>query len=311
MLPLQDNLLLQEAQKFSADSLKAGAQKAIDTLSTTSPEALLSHLWQQCIDFGLKVLGALAIYLIGGWIIKQVKKSLNKALTRRKLDATLISFANSLTGIVLWIILIVMVIGILGINTTSFAALLASGGVAIGMAFSGTLQNFSGGIMLLIFKPFKAGDFIEAQGFTGQVHEVNISSTKLITPDNRLIIIPNGALFNGNINNISAHPFRRVETQVSVSYGSDAEAVRAAILDILKTEPLIHYAGEESPEVQDPVVALVKMNNSSVDFIVRVWCRSEDYWTVLFSINEKIYAGLPGRGINFPFPQLDVHVINQ
>ena len=277
-----------------------------DSLTSTPPDELMHTLVQDGLHFGLKVLAALALFLIGGWIIKLIKRAMNRGLVRRKAEPVIISFVGSLVSVTLWILLIILTISTLGINTTSLAALLAAGGMAIGMALSGTVQNFAGGIMLLVFKPFKSGDMIEAQGHIGKVSEINIISTKIVTPDNRTVILPNGALSNGNINNITSLPLRRVETTVTVSYGSDAAAVREAILDILKADPRILDA--TTPGAADPMVALRAMKESSVEFIVRGWARSEDYWDVLFSMNESIYTGLPERGIAFPFPQLDVHL---
>ena len=304
---LQDSLAVLAAHRMAqADTVATGGRSLSDTLSNSTPQELLTTLLQDGLHFGLKVLAALAIYLIGGWIIKLIKRALRRGFEHRKTEPVIASFVGSLVSVTLWILLIILTIGTLGINTTSLAALLAAGGVTIGMALSGTVQNFAGGIMLLIFKPFKSGDLIEAQGHTGWVSEINIISTKLRTPDNRIVVLPNGALSNGNINNISALPLRRVETAVTVSYGTDAQAVREAILDILKDHPKILNA--ETPGAADPIVALRSMKESSVELIVRVWARSEDYWDVLFSINELIYAGLPERGISFPFPQLDVHL---
>ena len=296
------------AEKFSPDSLKAGTRQLIDTLTTTPPNEILHTLAHDGIAFGLKVLAALLIYLVGGWIIKLVRKAMTRGFERKKADAALKSFLTSLVTISLWILLIVMTISTLGIDTTSLAALLAAGGMAIGMALGGTVQNFAGGIMLLIFKPFKAGDLIEAQGFTGKVTEINIVSTKLTTLDNRIIILPNGALSNGNINNISALPIRRVDTTVSVTYGSDVEKVKSILLDILKADSRILDA--ETPGAADPMVRLVKLGESSIDFVVRAWTAGDEYWNVLFDFNEAVYKALPENGISFPFPQLDVHIKN-
>lgn len=304
---LQDSLAILAAQTMSQpDSIKAGGRQLMDTITSTPPQELMHMIVQDGLHFGLKVLAALALFLIGGWIIKLIKRAMNRGLVRRKAEPVIISFVGSLVSVTLWVLLIILTISTLGINTTSLAALLAAGGMAIGMALSGTVQNFAGGIMLLVFKPFKSGDMIEAQGHTGKVTEINIISTKIITPDNRIIILPNGALSNGNINNITALPIRRVETSVTVSYGADADAVRTAILDILKADPRILNA--ETPGAADPMVALRVMKESSVEFIVRVWARTEEYWDVLFSMNESIYTGLPQHGITFPFPQLDVHL---
>ena len=185
---------------LQADSIKVKTAETLAALKDTEPNVLLQNLGQQALHFGLKVLAALAIYIIGAWLIKRITKMVAKGLEKKASDAALASFVKSLVSITLWVLLIIITVGALGINTTSLAALLAAGGMAIGMALSGTVQNFAGGIMLLVFKPIKAGDFIEAQGFTGTVSEINITSTKLITRDNRVVFIPNGALSSGNIN---------------------------------------------------------------------------------------------------------------
>ena len=303
---LQDSLVLLAQKMSQADSLKADGRQLMDTIASTPPQELMHTLLMDCLHFGLKVLAALALFIIGGWVIKLIKRAMSRGFERRKTEPVIITFVGSLVSVTLWILLIILTISTLGINTTSLAALLAAGGVTIGMALSGTVQNFAGGIMLLIFKPFRSGDFIEAQGNIGKVTEINIISTKLTTPDNRVVILPNGSLSNGIINNITTLPVRRVETTVTVSYGSDAAAVREAILDILKSDSRILDAG--TPGADDPMVALRAMKESSVEFIVRVWARSEDYWNVLFALNESIYSELPRRGIAFPFPQIDVHL---
>ncbi|MBP5721341.1 MAG: mechanosensitive ion channel, partial [Bacteroidales bacterium] len=249
------------------------------------------------------------IYILGAWIVKLVRKILKRGFERKKTEATVAGFVISLVTILLWIIIIVLTISTLGINTSSLAALLAAGGVAIGMSLSGTVQNFAGGIMLLIFKPFKAGDFIEALGYTGIVKEVNIVSTKLATTDNRLIILPNGALSSGNINNISTNPLRRVDITVSVKYGSDVEQVKAALLDIASDDARVLLSTTKG--ASDPFVGLIALKESSVDFVLRAWVETADYWPVFFALNEAIYSQLPKKyGISFPFPQLDVHIQN-
>ena len=303
---LQDSLALLAQKMSQPDSLKAEGRQLMDTITSTPPQELMHTLLLDGLHFGLKVLAALALFIIGGWVIKLIKRAMGRGFERRKTEPVIITFVGSLVSVTLWILLIILTIGTLGINTTSLAALLAAGGVTIGMALSGTVQNFAGGIMLLIFKPFRSGDMIEAQGHTGQVTEINIISTKLTTPDNRIVILPNGALSNGVINNITTLPLRRVETTVTVSYGSDAATVREVILDILKADPRILDA--TTPGAADPMVGLRAMKDSSVEFIVRVWARAENYWDVLFAMNESIYTELPARGIAFPFPQLDVHL---
>lgn len=309
------NLILQaeaaiDPAKFSADSLKTASEKTIETLQNTEPSVLLQNLTEQAIHFGLKVLAALAIYLIGGWLIKIIKNAVSKGMQRHKTEITLVSFVNSLVSISLWVILIIITVGALGINTTSLAALLAAGGMAIGMALSGTVQNFAGGIMLLVFKPFKAGDFIEAQGFSGIVTAINITSTKLTTLDNRVVYIPNGALSSGNINNYSVNPLRRVDIPVSLSYGCDIKKAKELIINIIRENQKV--LDKKTPGVPaDPFVALLSMKDDSIEVITRSWTSSADYWDVYFWITENIYTRLPQNGFSFPFPQLDVHIKNQ
>jgi small conductance mechanosensitive channel len=256
------------------------------------------------------VLGALLIYIIGAWLIRVIRRAVGRMLARRKAEATLTTFVDSLVSIGLWVILIVITVSALGVNTTSLAALLAAGGMAIGMALSGTVQNFAGGIMLLLFKPFKVGDYIEAQGFAGTVKEVNIVSTKILTVDNREIILPNGALSNGNINNVTAKDLRRVDVPVSVAYGSDAQAVKDAALEIVRSIP--QFLDSKTPGAADPMAALTDLGDSSVNFVIRAWVKTPDYWTARFALTEAIYMQLPDRyGIQFPFPQMDVHIKNE
>jgi len=288
------------------DSTRAALHEIKETLSTSSAEEILSSLATEAVHFGLKVAAALAIYLIGGWIIRRIKKGMRKGFERRGTDQTISTFTLSLVSISLWVLVIILTVSALGLNTSSLAALLAAGGLAIGMALSGTVQNFAGGIMILAFKPFKAGDYIEAQGYAGTVTAVTIASTKLLTIDNRVVILPNGALANGNINNFSAMPLRRVDQLVSISYGIDAAKAKEAILDLVRTHPAVLDASTEG--AADPFVAVAELSESAVRYTVRVWVKSADYWTVFFYLNETLYTELPKRGVSFPFPQLDVHI---
>ncbi|MBR1509911.1 MAG: mechanosensitive ion channel [Bacteroidales bacterium] len=295
------------AVEVSADSLEAKKAMLAEKIMNTPPKDLLADLGEQAIQFGLKVLAALLIYIIGAWLIRVIRRAVRRGFERRKAEPTLASFVDSLVSISLWVVLIIITISTLGINTTSLAALLAAGGMAIGMALSGTVQNFAGGIMLLIFKPFKVGDYIEAQGFAGTVTEVNMVSTKLLTVDNRVIILPNGTLSNGNINNFSGKKLRRVDIPLSVAYGSDAQKVKEAVLEIISLDPL--FLDGKVPGAADPVVALTDLGASSVNFTVRAWVKASDYWAARFALNENIYTLLPSRyGIQFPFPQMDVHI---
>lgn len=294
------------AQHFSSDSLQTKGAQIVEILRNTPPKELIEEMVTSCIKFGVKLLFALILYVIGAWLIRKTKNIIARAFTRRGADATLTSFMQSLVTAILWILLIMFMIGTLGINTTSLAALLAAGGMAIGMAMSGTVQNFAGGLMLLAFKPFKAGDYIEAQGFAGIVKSINIVSTKLVTLDNREVILPNGALSNGTINNYSANPLRRIDLTVNVSYGSDAETVKTELMRIVSENEKVLDA--ETPGAQDPTVVLSDLKESSVEFLVRVWVRSSDIREVRYALTESIYKGLPAHGVSFPFPQLDIHL---
>ena len=306
MLP---NIFQTSIPIIPADSLdlKGSAEKFVEKVTTTPADVLLKELGSDALQFGLKVLAALAIYFIGAWVIKRIKKLLGNIFERRKTDKAIASFTMSLVSISLTILLIILTVGTLGVNTTSLAAILAAGGMAIGMALSGTVQNFAGGIMLLVFKPFKAGDFIEAQGFSGTVSEVNIVSTKLTTTDNRVIVLPNGSLSSGTINNISQNPIRRLEWKIGVEYGSNIDQARKVILGILNADARVLH-GKDAPD--EPNVKLSGLLDSSVKIQARCWVRTNDYWDLLWEINELIYKELPKNGIDFPFPQLDVHLHN-
>ena len=299
--------VLEKTSKISVDTLAIKTVELVNTLQESSSQEVVSSLTHSAISFALKVLAAVIIYGLGAWIISIVRKQLKKTFARRNTEPTLASFLYSLVTIIMWVLLIVLTVSALGINTTSLAALMAAGGMAIGMALSGTVQNFAGGLMLLIFKPFKVGDFIEAQGYSGTVTELNIISTKLRSIDNRVLVIPNGALSNGNITNITTNPLRRVDLKVSLPYGTNASKAREAILEIIRSNALFLDAGTEG--AADPFIAVQLLDNSSVNFIVRAWVNVQNYWEAYFWLNENIYTRLPEEyGISFPFPQLDVHV---
>lgn len=286
--------------------LKKEAEHIVETITTTPADELMKMVLNDALEFGLKVLAAIVIYAIGAWLIRKVKKILNGVFERRHTEKAIASFLQSLISITLTILLIILTVGTLGINTTSLAALLAAGGMAIGMALSGTVQNFAGGIMLLVFKPFKAGDYIEAQGFSGTVSDVNIVSTKLTTVDNKTIVIPNGSLSNGTINNFSQNPVRRVDWKVGVEYGSDSAKTMALLMKIMKSDSRIIVT--EDGTAPAPVVVLTELADSAVVFTAKAWVKTSDYWDVLYAINNEIYTQLPENGINFPFPQMDVHI---
>jgi len=316
----------QQTPVIPPDSIKQGARQMIE-YAQTDPQGFWHEVGETMLHFGLKVLAALLIYIIGLWLIGWVKRGLKRMYIRRKVEPTIASFVTSFASISLTILLIVIAVSTLGIDTTSLAALLAAGGLAIGMALSGTVQNFAGGIMLLIFKPFKAGDFIEAQGFKGQVVEVNITATKILTPDNRVVILPNGALSNGAIDNYSGRPLRRVEWEVSVSYGVDATKCKQAIRAILDSDERILQADTDMKKlykqlkisnyqlntvnyqmdaIPEPFVGLKSLNSSDITFLVRAWVKNDDYWDVLFAIQERFYTELPPQGFTFAYPHVEL-----
>ncbi|MCQ2146626.1 MAG: mechanosensitive ion channel [Bacteroidales bacterium] len=303
MFPLQT--IANEEAISVADSAKVALQ-AFATELAKDPSTVLTKLGDSAIQFGLKVVAALAIYIIGAWIIKKIKNVLTKVFEKRKTESTLASFVISLVSISLTVLLVITTISTLGINTTSLAALLAAGGMAIGMALSGTVQNFAGGIMILIFKPFKAGDFINVQGIWGTVTDVTITSTKITTADNRVVVIPNGTMSSGTIDNYSTMEYRRVDWTFGFEYGVDAKACIDALLELLKEDERVLDSKTEG--CWDPFVVLINLGASSVDFSVKAWVKNWDYRPVQYDYNLKVYTEMPKRGFNFPFPQMDVHV---
>ena len=331
-------------------------------------DELMTRLVSSMVTFAINLGIAILVFYVGQIVIKKIYKIVNGIFLRRDVDDSLASFILSLVRMVLYFILIVTVVGILGIETSSFIAIFASAGVAIGMALSGTLQNFAGGVLILLLKPYKVGDYVEAQGYAGTVREIQIFHTVITTPDNKSIIIPNGGLSTGSINNYSRLEYRRVDWIVSISYGDSVDAARAKILEILlndhrvvkkfieddrdmrKTEkeekqkvespvesaqaapekpvrglarfsrkksadiarkraedPELEFAFEKRGVDRSPSVKVNALAASSVDLKVTAWTTNTDYWGVFYDINEKVLNELPSAGINFPFPQLDVH----
>ena len=287
-------------------AVQAGIATVIEKVTTTPTTELLKDMVDSGVRFGLKLLAAFLIYFIGAWIIRRIKSILRRTFERRKTDAAISSFVQSITSIALTLMLIIITIGTVGIDTSSIAALLTGGGLAIGLALNGTMQNFAGGLMILIFKPFKAGDFIEAQGHSGTVAEVNITSTKLTTTDNRVIIIPNGILSNDVINNYSGRQMRRLDITVGVEYGSSSDETKQLLMNLIKSDERSMSVDQGAPA--DPFVALSALNDSAVEFTIRIWVKTDNYWPLKFDMTERIYNELPKHGIMFPFPQLDVNI---
>lgn len=266
-------------------------------------EHALSDLTSYAMAFGKNILIALAVFFIGRFIIKHIVKLAKAVMQKNKIEASLFSFAESFISITLNFVLALIIISILGIETSSFVALFASAGVAIGMALSGTLQNFAGGVMVLIFHPYKVGDYIEAQGYAGTVKQIQIFNTILVTPDNQTIIVPNGSLSTGSMKNYSTEPYRRVDVNVSVAYGTNPDDVRAILDKIVAADARIEKDGAYAPTI--PMIA---MSASSIDFQMRLWTASANYWGVLFDTTETVYKQLTAAGISIPFQQIDVHM---
>ncbi|RLD35323.1 MAG: mechanosensitive ion channel family protein [Bacteroidetes bacterium] len=264
-------------------------------------QEILQWLNGLAMEYGLKLIGAIVVLIVGLWVIKAIMKGIRKTMEKRDMDESLKPFLLSMISMLLKIMLVISVLTMLGIQMTSFIAILGAAGLAVGMALSGTLQNFAGGVMILIFNPFKVGDFIEAQGYMGAVKEIQIFITILTTPDNKTVVIPNGGLSTGSLINYSAEPTRRVDWSFGIAYGDDFDKAKDVILNMLKTDERILT----DPE---PFVALGEMADSSVNITTRAWVKGEDYWGVFFDMNEKYYKEADKHGLSIPFPQLDVHM---
>ena len=279
-------------------------EELLTSPSNVSLDVFLTKMIDLGISVGSKILLAIVVFLVGRWIVRRLNKLLAKILEKRHVEASLSTFVKSLVNITLTLLLIIVVIGVLGIETSSFIALFASAGVAIGMALSGTLQNFAGGVMILLFKPFKVGDTIEAQGQSGTVREIQIFNTILATPDNKIIIIPNGGLSTGLMKNYSREATRRVDWEFGIAYGDDYTKAKAVIARLLDADGRV---------LKDPAyfIALTSLGESSVNIVVRAWVNAGDYWGVYFHMNEKFYKTFAEQNLNIPFPQLDVHLHKQ
>ncbi|TNE79848.1 MAG: mechanosensitive ion channel [Bacteroidetes bacterium] len=266
-------------------------------------EEIIKILMEKGMEYGPKLLGAIVVLFIGNWIIKALTRGFGKMLEKGNTDASLRPFLKGIVKALLQVMLGITVLGMVGIEMTSFIAILGAAGLAVGMALSGTLQNFAGGVMLMIFKPFKVGDFIDAQGYSGTVKEIQIFNTILNTPDNKIIIIPNGGLSTGSMTNFSAQTQRRVDWTFGIGYGDDANKAM---------EVLRRLCDEDERILKDPetFIALSSLGDSSVNFVVRAWVESANYWGVFFDMNKKVYEVFAQEGLNIPFPQMDVHVHN-
>ena len=264
-------------------------------------EEILEKMTNMAIEYGPKLIGAILVLIIGSWIIKMIMKSFMKILNKRKIDDSLKPFLGSLFGMLLRVMLVISVLGMVGIQMTSFIAILGAVGLAIGMALSGTLQNFAGGVMILLFKPFKVGDFIDAQGHTGTVKEIQIFNTILTTPDNKTIIIPNGGLSTSSMTNYSTEPLRRVDWTFGVGYGDSIDQAKKVLKKLADSDNRIL----KEPEA---FIGVSELADSSVNFALRAWVKAEDYWAVFFDMTENVYNTFDKEGLNIPFPQMDVYM---
>lgn len=280
----------------------AGAlESAFASVSGMTVSEVLSIITSYLISFGFKIIKVMLVWFIGRWITKRIISFVKILMLKKNTNPSVQSFMTSLLDVVMLIVLIIMIISIFGIDTSSFIALFASAGVAVGMALSGTLQNFAGGVMVLLFRPYKVGDYIEAQGQSGTVKEIQIFNTVLKTADNKIILIPNGPLSTGIINNYSREELRRVDFTFSISYGDDYEAAKALLEKIIAADSRIL----KSPE---PFIALSTLGASSIDITVRVWARQADYWSIYFDMNKTVYEQFPKNGLNFPYQTFTLNV---
>lgn len=264
-------------------------------------EGGMSKLVDLAVSYGPKLIGAIVVLLIGLWVINMIVKATDRLMKKRKMDESLKPFLRGMINVVLKVLLVVSVMGMVGIEMTSFIAILGAAGLAVGMALSGTLQNFAGGVIILVFRPFNVGDFIEAQGFLGSVKEIGIFTTLLNTVDKKVIIIPNGPLSTGSLTNFSREPLRRVDWSYGITYGDDMEQFKKAMNDFIQEDKRILT----DPE---PFIGLSELADSSVNFAVRVWVNAPDYWGVFFDMNEKVYKRFADYNLNKPFPQVDLHL---
>ena len=261
----------------------------------------LQQFYDLVMEYGLRIIIGIIVLIIGFRIIKWISKLINRNLEKRDIDHSLQSFLKSLTSITLKILLVISVLSMIGIEMTSFIAILGAAGLAVGLALSGTLQNFAGGVIILIIRPFKTGDYITAQGYSGTVSDIQIFNTVLKTVDNKTIVLPNGSLSTGAVVNFSTEPTRRVDLDFGIGYGDDIDKAKDVLWNIINNDERIH----KEPE---PLIAVKELANSSVNITVRVWVNAGDYWPYFWDVHEKVKKEFDKNGISIPFPQTDVHL---
>lgn len=284
---------------------KAQWKQIVERFTSLDAETFLRDFTGQVIWVALKIAVAFAIYAAGRWIINLLVRLMDASFDRRQVDKSLRSFLRSLVKGAAYTILLLIIVQLLGFNTTSLVALLAASGFGIGMALSGTLQNFAGGIMVMFMHPYRIGDYIEAQGQAGTVKEIRLFSTVVTTTDNKRIYIPNSSISNAIVNNYSSETMRRVEWKVSLAYGDDVAVAKRTMLAMLESDKRVLHT-PDAPA--DPFVALSELADSAIVVVARTWTLNGDYWDLFFDMNERFYNELPQQGLHFPFPQLDVHL---
>ena len=281
---------------------KAHLTNVVKKLVDTDYNQLFNDLVSQAMWIALKIALALVIYMVGKLLTNWLIRILERSFERRSVDASLRTFLRSLLKVVMTILVVLAAVQTLGINTTSFVAIFASAGLAVGMALSGTLQNFAGGVILLLLRPYRVGDYITAQDQSGTVKAIGLFFTELSTGDNRIIYVPNSAISTSIVDNYSKATSRRVEWLVTISYGDDFDVARREILAMLAEDSRV------LKEPSEPMVVIKELGDSAVVVMARCWTANSDYWDLFFHINERIYKELPSKGINFPYPQIDVHI---
>jgi len=264
-------------------------------------ENIVAKIWELLTIYGLKVVAAIAVLIVGRWVAKGLTGFTEKIMNKRQVDPTVVSFVANMTYIGLLVFVVLAALGQLGIQTTSFIAVIGAAGLAIGLALQGSLSNFAAGFLMIIFRPFKVGDFIEGAGVAGTVEKIQIFTTQLKTPDNKTIIIPNAKLSGDNIVNFSAKGTRRVDMVFGIGYGDDMDKARKIITDVIDNDPRVL---KDPP----PKIAVVALGDSSVDFAVRPWVKASDYWDLWFDVTETIKKRFDADGVSIPFPQRDVHL---
>lgn len=278
--------------------------ESIEKLMNLDMQEMMSHLAEQAIWVFVKILIALAFYFVGRWLIRRILRLLDRMFERKEVDISIRPFIRNTASVVMILVLVLVVVQTLGVNVTSLIAIFSAATLAIGMALSGTAQNFAGGVMILAVKPYRVGDYITAQGQSGTVQEIKLFSTVITTVDNQTIYIPNNVIATGIIDNYSTATTRRTDWSLALSYGDDVEVARRVILEMLS-------ADERILKEPAPVVWLNALEDSCIRLTVRAWVKNSDLWEVFFEYNERFYKELPKAGLRFPFPQLDIHVKNE